>query len=105
MGLPLMVTPEREYVSVPALETVLFALLMPGRSGIDLSGKKAYQDLIQRSQWLDVVKDSEFLNCFVGYSLAYMGGSVEKVRSNLRSLGAKIGKLSAGKPRRPSSDV
>jgi len=95
-ALPLMVTDNVEYVSVPALETVLFHAMMPGGQGCNLTSKEA--DLAKIGTCTMNPKrherpTKEQNDRFALYSLMYAGSNQKAVRSKILALSRRIGQF------------
>ncbi len=93
-ALPLLLTDNMEYVSVPALETVLFHAMMPGGQGVNLTDAEAQTAKVGTCTDRGSGKPSREENDrFALYSLMYAGSNQKAVRSKILALSRRIGQF------------
>ena len=101
-ALPLLLTDNMEYVSVPALETVLFRAMMPGGQGVNLTDAEVMTAKVGTCTDRGSGKPSREENDrFALYSLMYAGSNQKAVRSKILALSRRIGQFRVPLVRRP----
>ncbi len=87
-SIPFMVTDDNEFISVPALETVLFHLMMPNGDGLNLNSNDWRTGLQKISRTGTCSKES--VERFALYSLAYAGGNQARIRQKVLGLARRL---------------
>jgi len=86
-AIPFLITDDQEFISVPALETVLFNLMMPHGHGFCFQTREVPPGFTKQLSDLDNREASER---FALYSLAYAGGSQQKIRAKILQLARRL---------------